>query len=142
MGRPRKPYFRESDGWWVSRFQGEYVKLAKGQANEAEAKRRFHELMALEAVSMPVESAEATTAALCEAFLTWSHRENDPRTYEYYRDFLQTFVDLHGTVRVRDLKPFHVTRWFEVQTGWNQSTLYSDNCLSPPTDNYLSPVNG
>jgi len=20
--------------------------------------------------------------------------------------------------------------------------LYSDNCLSPPTDNYLSPVNG
>jgi len=22
------------------------------------------------------------------------------------------------------------------------SILYSDNCLSPPTDNYLSPVNG
>jgi len=23
-----------------------------------------------------------------------------------------------------------------------QAGLYSDNCLSPPTDNYLSPVNG
>src|SRR5689334_14098194 len=45
MGRPRKPYFRESDGWWVSRFKGEYVKLAKGQENEAEARARFHELM-------------------------------------------------------------------------------------------------
>src|SRR4051812_9479098 len=32
-GRPRKPYFRSSDGWWVSRFQGEYVKLAKGREN-------------------------------------------------------------------------------------------------------------
>ena len=47
MGRPRKPYFRESDGWWVSRFQGEYVKLAKGRENDATAKMRFHELMAL-----------------------------------------------------------------------------------------------
>src|SRR4051794_5698116 len=102
MGRPRKPYYRESDGWWVSRFRGAYVKLAKGQDKEAAAKRRFHELMALEAVSAPVESAEATTAALCETFLAWSHRENEHRTYVFYRDFLQTFVDLHGTVRVRD----------------------------------------
>jgi integrase len=122
MGRPRKPYFRESDGWWVSRFRGEYVKLARGQENEAEAKKRFHELMALEAAGTPVESAEATTAALCEAFLAWSHRENEKRTYEFYRPFLQSFVDLHGLVRVRDLKPYHVTRWFEAQPGWNQST--------------------
>src|SRR5438105_2672334 len=59
MGRPRKPYFRESDGWWVSRFHGEYVKLAKGEKNEAEAKKRFYELMALEAVGTPIESADA-----------------------------------------------------------------------------------
>ncbi len=122
MGRPRKPYFRDSDGWWVSRFRGEYVKLARGRENEAEARAQFHRLMALEAVGTPVESADATTAALCEAFLAWSHRENEPRTYGFYRSFLQTFVDLHGAVRARDLKPFHVTRWFEVQTGWNQST--------------------
>jgi integrase len=122
MGRPRKPYFRESDGWWVSRFQGEYVKLARGRENEAAAKKRFHELMALEAVGTPVESADATTAALCEAFLVWSHRENSATTYEFYRSFLQTFVDLHGAVRVRDLKPYHVTRWFEARPRWNPST--------------------
>jgi integrase len=122
MGRPRKPYFRKSDGHWVSRFRGEYVKLAKGKENEAEAKKRFHELMALEAVDTPVESVDATTVSLCEAFLAWSHRENEPRTYEFYRSFLQTFVDLHGAVRVRDLKAYHVTRWFETQPGWNQSS--------------------
>lgn len=122
MGRPRKPYFRKSDGWWVSRFHGEYVKLARGEENAAEAKKRFHELMALEAVNTPVESADATSAALCEAFLAWSYRENSPTTYGFYRPFLQTFVDLHGAVRVRDLKPYHVTRWFEAQPAWNQST--------------------
>src|SRR5947209_19806760 len=74
MGRPRKPYFRESDGWWVSRFHGEYVKLARGRENEPQAVKRFHELMALEAVSTPLDSAEATTASLCETFLAWSHR--------------------------------------------------------------------
>jgi integrase len=122
MGRPRKPYFRASDGWWVSRFHGEYVKLAKGRDNEAQADKRFHELMALEAVNTPLESAEATTASLCEKFLAWSYRENSPATYEFYRSFLQTFVDLFGAARVRDLKPYHVTRWFEAQPGWNQST--------------------
>jgi integrase len=122
MGRPRKPYFRESDGWWVSRFHGEYVKLARGRENEPEARKRFHELMALEAVNTSLESSDATSAALCEAFLAWSSRENSPATYEFYRPFLQTFVDLHGAVRVRDLKPYHVTRWFEAQPGWNQST--------------------
>ena len=30
-GRPRKPYFRESDGWWVSRFNGASEKLATGR---------------------------------------------------------------------------------------------------------------
>jgi integrase len=78
--------------------------------------------MALEAVATPVESADATAAALCEAFLAWSHRENSPATYGFYRPFLQSFVDLHGAVRVRDLKPYHVTRWFEAHAGWNQST--------------------
>jgi hypothetical protein len=26
--------------------------------------------------------------------------------------------------------------------AFREQRLYSDNCLSPPTDNYLSPVNG
>ena len=74
MGRPRKPYFRESDGWWFSRFQGEYAKLAKGRENDATAKMRFHELMALDALHMPPESRNATTAALFESFLDWSYQ--------------------------------------------------------------------
>jgi integrase len=122
MARPRKPYFRESDGWWVSRFKGEYVKLAKGRENEAEANKRFHERMALEAICTPAESTDATTASLCEAFLAYSHAENEPKTYQFYRDFLQQFVNLYGAVRVRDLKPYHITRWFEAHPKWNQST--------------------
>ena len=50
MGRPRKPHFRESDQYWVSMFRGRRFKLARGRENEAAARHRFHELMALEAV--------------------------------------------------------------------------------------------
>jgi integrase len=113
MGRPRKPYFRESDGWWVSRFHGEYVKLARGQESEAEAKARFHELMAEEALAAPVESRNVTVAALFEAFLDWSHRHNSSATYTFYKGYLQRFVDLHGNVLVRELKRFHVTHWLD-----------------------------
>ena len=122
MGRPRKPYFRESDGWWVSRFHGQYVKLARGRANEAEARARFHELMAQEVLATPAESPNATTASLFEAFLAWSHRHNEPVTYEFYRVYLQSFVDRHGGVLVRDLKPYHVTRWLDGEVNWGQST--------------------
>lgn len=122
MARPRKPYFRESDGWWVSRFRGEYVKLAKGQENEAEAKKKFHELMALEAIGTPAESPNVTVAALFEAFLDWSKRHNDPPSYEWYKLFLQSFVDRHGAERVQDLKPYHVTRWLDAQATWGDST--------------------
>jgi integrase len=146
MGRPRKPYFRESDGWWVSRFRGEYVKLAKGQDNEAEARKRFHELMALEALGTPAESARVTAAALCEAFLGWSHGHNEASTYEAYRAFLQSFCDLHGAVPVRDLRPYHVTRWLDAHPGWGQSTRRGaitavKRALNWSTDEGLIPAN-
>jgi integrase len=122
MGRPRKPYFRTSDGWWVSRFRGAYVKLAKGPDNEAAAHQRFHELMALEALGAPPESPHASSSALLEAFLDWSQRHNEASTYDLYRVFLQSFCDLHGAVPVRDLKPYHVTRWLDGHPGWGPST--------------------
>ncbi len=78
--------------------------------------------MALEALRTPAESHNATTAALCEAFLDFSHRNNESSTYEAYRAFLQSFTDLHGAVPVRDLKPYHVSRWLDGQAGWGQST--------------------
>jgi integrase len=78
--------------------------------------------MALEALGTPTESANVTTAALFEAFLDWSQRNNEASTYESYLSFLQSFCDLHGAVAVRDLKPYHVTRWLDGQPGWGQST--------------------
>ena len=56
---------------------------------------RFHELMALEALGTPTESAKVTTVALFEGFLEWSHRNNEASTYESYRIFLQSFCDQH-----------------------------------------------
>jgi integrase len=122
MGRPRKPHFRESDGWWVSMFRGERIKLAKGRGNQAEALKRYHELMAVEAVAVPPESPDATSAAICEAFLGWSAKHNTPATYEFYRIFLQDFCTHWFAVRIVDLKPYHVTRWLDGHATWGATT--------------------
>jgi integrase len=102
--------------------------------------------MAKEALNTPPESANVTTAALLEAFLEWSHRHNEPATYEFYRVFLQSFCDLHGAVPVRDLKPFHVTRWLDGQHRWGQSTQSGaitalKRVLNWATDEGLIPAN-
>jgi integrase/recombinase XerD len=122
MGRPRKPHFRESDQYWVSMFRGERVKLAKGQENKGSALKRFHELMAQEAIAGPPESPDPTVAAICEAFLDWSARHNALRTYEFYKMFLQDFCTEHCPLRVAGLKPFHVTRWIDGHYRWNATT--------------------
>jgi hypothetical protein len=68
-GRPRKPYFRESDGWWVSRFNGTYQKLAKGRESKGAALRCFHELHLLKQASPPAESPFHTVASVTELYL-------------------------------------------------------------------------
>jgi integrase len=104
-------------------FRGQRIKLAKGRENEPAALKRFHELMAQEAVATSPESPDATVASLCEQFLDWSHRNNKPPTYDYYRFFLQDFCNRYATLRVVELKPFHVTRWLDSHTDtWNQSS--------------------
>ena len=102
--------------------------------------------MALEALHTPAESHNATTAALFEAFLDWSHRNNESSTYDSYRAYLQSFIDIHGAAAVRDLKPFHVTRWLDRHDGWGQSTRRGaitavKRALNWATDEGLIPAN-
>jgi hypothetical protein len=55
--------------------------------------------------------------------------EADPRpvahhtqdTYRGYKDFLQDFCELYGTLLAKDLKPLLVSRWLDVHPGWNGS---------------------
>jgi hypothetical protein len=42
---------------------------------------------------------------LLDEFLEWSSRNQAEATYEWYRQYLQSFADYIGKLRVRDLNP-------------------------------------
>src|SRR5262249_15622254 len=56
-------------------------------------------------------------ATVCDLFLEHSQKHLVPDSYRYYRDFLQDFCDLYGTLLVQDLKPLHVSRWLDSHPG-------------------------
>jgi integrase len=114
-----KPFFRKSKQAW-------YVQLGKQQhslgKDREEAFRRYRELLLHEEGKTPDRTKPLTTAQVCDLFLDWSSRHNDKSTYVWYKDFLQSFCDLHGGRKALELKPFHVTRWLDSETGWGKAT--------------------
>src|SRR5215208_5288559 len=101
-----RPFFVKARRVWRVQLRGKQVNL--GPDKDA-AFRRYHELLSRPA---PVESA--FVVGVIDGFLDWCQRHRSPRTYEWYRDHLQSFFDSlpeSGLFRVEDLKPFHVVQW-------------------------------
>jgi integrase len=119
MRKPSKPWYRTFNDTWYVTIRGEQIPLARGKANKAEAERAFFKLMAADAPEKAAaRPSDTRVVAILDLFLDHSQRHNKQRTYEWYKGFLQDFSDLHGTLRVQDLKPFHVTRWLDSHPDW------------------------
>jgi hypothetical protein len=58
---------------------------------------------------------------VCDLFLDYSEKHHAEDTYRGYKEFLQDFCELYGTLLARELKPLHVTRWLDTHPGWNGS---------------------
>jgi integrase len=117
MRKPSKPWYRAYNDTWYVCISGRQVPLAKGKENRKEADRAFFRLMASE--TPVVVNNETRVVAVLDLFLEHSQRHNSCRTYNWYREFLQDFADMFGTLRVEDLKPFHVSRWLDSHRAWN-----------------------
>src|SRR5262245_39605059 len=120
MKTPRPWYRKQNDTWYIC-LHGQQVPLCKGKDNKAQAEKAYFHIMAREGGQLP-EAATLTVAQVCDLFLDWSQRHNDPRTYDWYRGYLQDFCDHHGGLRVMQLKPFHVTQWLDRHAGWNDGS--------------------
>ncbi len=117
MRKSDGPWYRKFNDTWYVTVRGEQIPLAKGKASKKEAERAFHKLMAGDA-PQAVRPSDTRVIAVLDLFLDHSRKHNAPRTYEWYRDFLQDFSDMYGLLRVEDLKPFHVTRWADSHPDW------------------------
>lgn len=118
--RVPKPFFRTHDSWWYVQLGKRQHKLVHGRENEAEAYRRYHRLMAAEGL-VEKKTGPVRVAVLCDLFLDFSEQNHEPDTFRWFKHFLQSFCERHGTMDVADLKPFHVSRWLAAH-AWGQSS--------------------
>jgi len=110
-----KPFFRKSKKAWYLQLGGRQISLGKCRD---EAFLRYQEILLHERGQVIASNSALTAAQVCDLFLEWCKRHNEPVTYDFYKKFLQDFCDLYGAVRALEVKPFHVTRWLDHHAGW------------------------
>jgi integrase len=114
-----KPFFRDSKQAWYLQLGKRQFSLGK---DRDEAFRRYRAILLHEEGKAPEPEKPLTVAQVCDLFLEWSSGHNDPRTYDWYKMFLQSFCDLHGGRGAMEPKPFHVTKWLDSHERWGEAT--------------------
>ncbi len=125
--RQPKPWFRESKNAWYVQHNGQKVRLgghpegapppkkAKGSWNAPQViLDAFFRLMASDPANLP-KANQILTIQVCDLFLSYSEKHNEPDTYRWYKHFLQSFTDLYAHTPAHELKPFHVSSWLDAQ---------------------------
>lgn len=112
-----KPYFRRSRRQFYVQVDGHEFTL--GPDREA-AFAKYHEVMRdrpqpQSASDRP--SVGPLVVALTDEFLDWCKKNRAPRSYDWYKDRIQSFVDaIPADLTVTELRPYHVQRWIDATT--------------------------
>jgi hypothetical protein len=102
-----KPFFRAPRGLWYVQLDGKQINLGP---DRDEAFRRYHDLMARRR-DEPGAPVGDSVLAILDAYLGWCQEHRARRTYDWYRDYLQSFGRaIPRDLTVDRLKPFHVQR--------------------------------
>ncbi|HEX3151161.1 MAG TPA: tyrosine-type recombinase/integrase [Gemmataceae bacterium] len=116
-----KPFFRPKKNRWYVQLDGKHVNLGP---DETEAIRQYHKVMAERNTPVPVVISALSNPSLSgilDEFLTWCLRHREKRTYETYRERIQSFLDAlpDKSLAAKDLRPFHLQEWVDGHEDWN-----------------------
>lgn len=115
-----KPFFRPKKNRWYVQLDGKHVNL--GSDREA-AFRRYHEIMAGRQRPIPVTapSDDPLLVEVLDAFLDWCLQHRERRTFETYRERIQSFLASLADRRMplKDLRPYHLQQWVDSHPTWN-----------------------
>jgi integrase len=126
--RVHKPWFRKSRDAWFVEINGKQVKLADGKGSEREAYREFYRLMSVHEGKIP-EPGKLTVAHVCDLFLIHAQKHTQPRTFRWYKAYLQSFCERFPTLPALETKPFHVTQWLDEHPAWKNSRRCAIVCV-------------
>jgi integrase len=127
MPHHAKPFFRTGRGYYVQ-LGKQQIKLADGPecaAQEHAAWECYHAIMAERsqpAVIPKTSPSGPAVAEILDKYLDWCQRHRERRTYDWYRDHIQSFLDTlpnAATMPVGDLKPYHVIEWVDKHPDWS-----------------------
>jgi len=118
-GNP-EPWFRKDRNTWYVTLNGVQHNLQSPDRDAAF--RRWHELMS-RPEDAPPDAASLTVVAVMAHFAEWSEKHNAPATHDWYHGYLAGFVRfIPLNLLVRDLRPFHVSRWIDSKPNWGPSS--------------------
>lgn len=103
-----KPWYRPSRGLWYVTLNGKQHNLGP---DEIAAFTQYKELLA-----HPPEPQVSfdCVAVVIDAFLDWTSKHRAARTFDWYQERLQWFVEfIPKDLTVAQLKPFHVQQWID-----------------------------
>jgi hypothetical protein len=111
-----KPFFRTARNAWFVQVAGKQVNL--GPDRDA-AFCSYHKLMGRPKADPPPMRTDVVLAVL-DAFLDWCQKNKASRTYDWYRDYLESFArTLPPGIATTELKPFHVQQWLDANPDYS-----------------------
>ncbi len=121
MSRRPQPWLRHGRGWYVQ-HAGKQVALGR---DKKLAFKRFHDLMSSPERAQ-VAHREDSFLAVCDTFLDWTQQNRAERTYDWYVDRLQSFVNhlvlVDRLIAADRVQPFHVAGWLDHHANWSPTT--------------------
>jgi integrase len=129
------PFYRSAKGaWYVQLRDGRQKSLGKHPVNLPQPKRskdgewnppdavmkEYHKVMLHEDTG-PVQ-AEFTVGEVFDLYLDYCQQQT--ASYELYSYFLNDADKSFGTLKLSELKPFHLTRWVNKHGSWGETTRH------------------
>jgi len=118
--RPHHPWFRAANNSWYVEVGGQQHFLGKHPEEAPPPRKRkrgdppprppqaieqaYHRLMATAERKLP-QADTVRVATVCDLFLDFSEKHHAEGTYRGYRDYLQDFCELYGSLLAKDLNP-------------------------------------
>lgn len=115
-----KPFFRPRKNRWYVQLSGKQINLG---ADKDEAFRRYYDVMADSKKPVPpvVVPKDPPLVTVLDAFLDWCRSHRELRTFEAYKERIQSFLDFlpDKTILARTLRPYDLQQWVDSHPDWN-----------------------
>jgi integrase len=121
-----RPFWRASRNCWYVQNPKKQIRLHQ---DRDEAYRLYHQLMSRkpeEQARVPADPIPSRLVVeLLDAFLEWVHKNKAPRTYTWYKENIQRFIDsIPAALTIAELKPYHVTSAMDAYPHWSNNTRH------------------